>query len=137
MYEESNQRKQKFFVSLQNLALILKTRKVDQELQITIKEPKEFTVEYVLDIISKIGRGQESKGRLKLCKDFVRRCHRKVEDNKAVVEGLLGMIPTDIYGSVLSGGFALILAVSEPPSCIMLLPMRRTDLFNLGCRKAL
>lgn len=35
-----------------------------------------------------------------------------MEDNRGVIEGILAMIPVDIYGSVISGGFTLILAVS-------------------------
>ena len=111
VYEESAKTKEVFCASLKNLAVLLKERKVDQQLNITIKDPNEFSMEYILEVINKIEQGKDTEGRTKACKNFVRRCHRKMEDNKAVVDGILAMVPTDIYGSVLSGGITLILAV--------------------------
>lgn len=98
--------------TLRNFVTVLKERKVDVQLGIVIKDPSEFTVEYILEIISRLGESSGSPSKIRSCKKFIKSCYRKVEDNRGVVEGILTMVPNDIYGSLISGGFTLILAVS-------------------------
>jgi hypothetical protein len=102
----------KFRETLQSFVTLLKERKVDSQLNIVLKDPSEFTVEYIIQIINRLGERNENPSKTKSCKNFIRSCHRKYEDNKGIVEGILTMIPNDIYGSVISGGFTVILAVS-------------------------
>jgi hypothetical protein len=100
-----------FRQTLQRFVAVLKRRKVDDELGIVIKDPSEFTVEYILEITNKIGESRENSMKTKSCKSFIRKCYRKVEDNRGVIGGILTMVPDDVYGSVISGGCSLILAV--------------------------
>lgn len=93
---------------------MLRERGVDSELGIVIKDADELTLAYALEVISKISENRDNAAKTKSCKKFVERCCRKMEDNKGVVEGVLAMIPTDIYGSLISGSISLILAVSGP-----------------------
>jgi hypothetical protein len=97
---------------LKKFVAVLKERKVDSQLGIVIKDPSEFTIEYILEIINKLGEGRENAAKTRSCKNFIQRCYRKMKDNRGVIEGMLTLIPNDIYGSVISGGFTLILAVS-------------------------
>ncbi|KAK3331866.1 hypothetical protein B0T19DRAFT_414117 [Cercophora scortea] len=112
-YEESRKQMLMFRGTLNRFVILLKERKVDEQLGIVIKNPNDFTVEYVLEIIKKIGEGGQNNSKIQSCKNFVKRCYRKLEDNRGVIEGILTMFPDDIYGSVISGGFTLIMAAVE------------------------
>lgn len=105
-----------FRQTLQRFIATLKERKVDSQLGIAIKDdPSEFTVSYMLGIISKIDKIRESasNSKARICNNFIRKCFRKMEASKGVIEGILTLAPDDIYGSIISGGFTLILAVSS------------------------
>jgi hypothetical protein len=97
-------------VTLRRLVATLKERRVEERLGITLKDPSGFNFEYILGIVNKLKDGRDAP-KSKSCKSFIRSCYRKVEDNRGVIGGILEMIPDDIYGSVLSGGFSLILMV--------------------------
>ncbi|KAK4443249.1 hypothetical protein QBC34DRAFT_443561 [Podospora aff. communis PSN243] len=117
-YEESAKSMVKFQQTLERLTAILKTRNVEKELQIdAIKSPNDpsFNLEYVLSITNKLQEGRENAVYAKTCKGFIRRCYRKAERHlqKDTVQGILGLVPNDVYGSVISGGFTLILAAVE------------------------
>lgn len=111
-YQQSQQSLETFRRTLQKLVAVLRERNVNTELNIDIKDPSEFTCEYVLQIINKIGENRDSATKTRSCKNFARKCYQKVEDNRRAIEGFLTMIPSDAYGSVISGGFAMIMAVS-------------------------
>lgn len=97
---------------LEGIAALLRLRKLDVELHIEIRDPKDFDLPYLLDIINKVEEQKEKKSSYTR---FVRKCLRKSQENQVVLEGILGLIPGDIYGSLISGGFTLILAVSTNP----------------------
>ncbi|KAH8159161.1 hypothetical protein CIB48_g9081 [Xylaria polymorpha] len=109
-YQESKKRKLEFQQRLGRFACMLKDRNVDKELHIEIKDPEDFNLPYVLEIIDKIEKRTDMK---RPYKAFVRRCFRKIEDNKAVIEGIISFVPDDVYGALISGGFTLILAGLE------------------------
>ena len=111
-YEKSKERAETFHGTLQRFVAVLKERNVDKELNIIIKDPSEFTPNYILGIVDKIQEGRDSAPYTKSCKTFIRRCYRKVEDNRDVIQGFLDMIPDDVYGSVISSGFTFLMVVS-------------------------
>ncbi len=111
-YEESQKRVVRFQQTLQRLAAVLRERHVEEELGIAIKDPREFTLDYVIELTEKIHEGRENGLKIRSCKNFAKRCFRKVQENRQVIDGILGLVPDDIYGSVISGGFSLIMAVS-------------------------
>ncbi|ETS76966.1 hypothetical protein PFICI_10840 [Pestalotiopsis fici W106-1] len=99
-------------VTLRRLVATLKERRIEEQLGISLKDPSEFNFEYVLSIVNKLKDARDAPNS-NSCKNFIRRCFRKVEDNRGVIGGILEMLPGDIYGSVLSGGFSLILTAIE------------------------
>lgn len=111
-YQESEKRMAKFQQTLQSFVYLLRERNVDKELNIEIKDPGDLTMEDVLTIIGKIQESRNTK-QVKSCKDFIHKCYRKAESKRGIAEAALTMIPNDAYGSVISGGFTLILAVSN------------------------
>jgi hypothetical protein len=98
--------------TLQSFCTILKKRKLDIKLGINIKDPKDYTFEDVLSIASKIYNKQERSSDTRSCMNAIQRCFRVVAKNESALTSLLSLAPTDVYGSVLSGGFTVILAVS-------------------------
>ncbi|KAK0707757.1 hypothetical protein B0H67DRAFT_588512 [Lasiosphaeris hirsuta] len=112
-YAESQKSLVRFKQTLERLAIVLRERNVETELGVVIKDPSEFTVDYVLGIANKIQEGRENSLDAKSCKAFIRRCYRKFEKKRSVVGAILTMVPDDAYGSVISGGFTLILAAVE------------------------
>lgn len=111
-YEESQQRMAKFQQTLERFVRLLRERNVDRELNVEIKDPGQLTMEDALSIIGKIQDGRNTK-QVKSCKDFIYKCYRKAESKRGIAEAVLTMVPNDVYGSVISGGFTLILAVSH------------------------
>ncbi|KAK3328994.1 hypothetical protein B0H66DRAFT_526386 [Apodospora peruviana] len=109
-YESSQKSRVAFSQTLRRLIAMLKERNVEAQLGIVFKDPSEFTLRYLLQIANKIQEHRENTDKTRACKNFIRSCCRKMEDNKHVVEGILSLVPSDIYGSVISGGFALIMA---------------------------
>jgi hypothetical protein len=49
-----------FNQTLEAFVLLLKERNVEKELNVVIKNPSEFTVEYILEIVNKISEGREA-----------------------------------------------------------------------------
>ncbi|RSM19485.1 hypothetical protein CDV31_001645 [Fusarium ambrosium] len=113
IYRQSQKSLQTFRWTVQKLVAVLKERNVDTQLNITIKDPSEFTCDYVLQLIDKIQERRDNAIKTSSCKNFVRRCYQKVEDNRGAIEAFLTIIPNDAYGSVISGGFAMIMAAVE------------------------
>lgn len=113
-YEQSKERRERFRRTFESFVSLLKDRHVDTGLGIELKDPADFTFGYILGILNKIVEEKENFLHTKSCKAFVRKCYRKAEENTGVIEGILNMIPDDIYGSAISGGVALILAVRFP-----------------------
>ncbi|KAI0381927.1 hypothetical protein F5Y04DRAFT_288095 [Hypomontagnella monticulosa] len=112
VYEESEKGMVKFQQTLKILVATLKERKIDTELGISIQDPSEFTLEGILSIINRI-KESKNDAKTRTCKNFARRCYRRFEDNRDVVDAVLSMLPNDIYGSVISGGATLIMAAVE------------------------
>ncbi|RYC63069.1 hypothetical protein CHU98_g3164 [Xylaria longipes] len=102
-YQESKRRKLEFQQRLERFARMLKDRNVDKELRIEIKDAKDFNLPYVLEIIDQIEKRTDVK---RPYKAFVRRCFRIIEDNKAVIEGIISFVPDDMY-DIVSGGDTL------------------------------
>lgn len=98
-------------VTMRRLVTTLKKARVEERLGVTLKDPREFDVEYILGIVGKLKDAKDAPN-TRSCKNFIRSCYRKVEDNRGVIGEILDMVPSDIYGSVLSGGFSLILTAS-------------------------
>ncbi|KAF2996526.1 hypothetical protein E8E14_000500 [Neopestalotiopsis sp. 37M] len=86
-------------VTLRRLVSTLKDSRVEERLGITLKDPSEFDFQYVLGIVNKLKDGKDAP-KSKSCKNFIRSCYRKVEDNRGVIGGILEMIPDDIYVTV-------------------------------------
>lgn len=119
---------EKFQQTLHSFVRLLRERNVDKDLNVVIKDPGELTMQDALVIISKIQEGRDPK-HVRSCKSFIQKCYRKAEDNRGAIGAILSMLPNDSYGSVISGGFALILAVGSHQTPFQL----RLLTLEIGC----
>jgi hypothetical protein len=88
------------------------------KIDIPLKKPSEYNLKDVLQIADKVYERHKNAGDVKSCTGAIRKCFRFVGKNSSPLQSLLEFVPSDSYGSVISGGFTVILAVrSTPPSC--------------------
>jgi len=111
-YKQSTKGMKQFQDTLTSFCTTLKKRKLDSKLGIEIKEPKDYTMQDVLLIAARINSEHEDSGTTG-CMRIIRKCFNAAENHEGTLNNLLSFAPTDIYGSVLCGGFTLILAVSS------------------------
>jgi len=104
----------KFEETLKRFTQTLQSRDVFKKLGIEACDPAKCDINYVLKIATVIHEHKQGVQDTQQIKKFMRRCVRRATANKAAIEALLSMVPNDVYGSVISGGFSLILAVSCP-----------------------
>lgn len=90
----------------------LQKRKVFSRLGIPPRDPRAYDFEYVLSIATRISEWRDIDEETRICKRFIRKICQKTTKHKNVLSGLISLAPSDTYGSVISGGFTLILAVS-------------------------
>lgn len=111
-YKLSNEKMKEFQDTLKRFSVTLKSRKIFKKLGVEIREPGDYNLDYVLSIAKLIEERREGADNTRDCKRFIRKCFRGAAKHKDVLTGIISMAPSDIYGSVISGGFTLILAVS-------------------------
>ncbi|KAG6355305.1 hypothetical protein INS49_003266 [Diaporthe citri] len=91
----------------------LKKKKLFSSLEIPVRNPADFDIDYVLTIAERISERTNKSDEMNTCRHFARQiCHKAVK-NKNILYGLIGLAPTDAYGSLISGGFTIALAALE------------------------
>ncbi|KAJ4387559.1 hypothetical protein N0V93_008154 [Gnomoniopsis smithogilvyi] len=113
LYSLSEKKLREFQNVLARFAKILQTRKAFSNLGISIRQPQDFDLAYVISVASLISERQEGPQNTRTCKRFVRRCCQTVFKHKNVLEGLISLAPKDTYGCLITGGFTIILAAVE------------------------
>lgn len=101
----------KFQATLTSFTKTLQSRKMFKNLQLEPRDPANYDLDYVLKVASMVQEHKEGLENTQTIKKFVRRCCKGAAENNTMLKGFLSMIPSDTYGSVLSGGLTLILAV--------------------------
>ncbi|KAJ4419496.1 hypothetical protein N0V82_004941 [Gnomoniopsis sp. IMI 355080] len=102
-----------FQETLKRFTEILQKRKVFSKLGIPSRDPRTFDLGYVLAIATRISEWRDADEDTRICKRFIRKFCQKATKHKNVLSGLISLAPSDTYGSVISGGFTLILAAIE------------------------
>lgn len=113
-YKLSQTKMRDFQQTLTRFTETLQKRKVFTKLGIPSRDPRNFDLDYVLSIATRISERRDTDEETRICKRFIRKICQKTTKHKNVLSGLISLAPSDIYGSVISGGFTLILAVSPP-----------------------
>ncbi|KAL8364769.1 hypothetical protein RB595_003849 [Gaeumannomyces hyphopodioides] len=111
-----------YYAESQKKVAALKTRLVgfskkmhalDNGYKIAHKAPEQYDMNDVLEIVRRIEDKHRTLDKVMSCSGIIRRCFRAVGENSGAIEGLLSFAPDDIYGSIISGGFTLILGALE------------------------
>lgn len=114
MYLLSERKMEEFRHTLKSFNETLKKNKVLSRLGIPAKDPADFDIDYVLTIAVKASERNHKSDDINACRRFARQlCQRAVKPDN-LLSGLISLAPTDIYGSLISGGFTIALAVSRP-----------------------
>lgn len=111
LYRLSEEKMEEFQKTLRRFTETLQKKKVFSKLGITLRDPSDFDLEYVLSIASRISEWRDKSEDVNACVRFARKCCQKATKNKEVLTGLISLAPTDTYGSLISGGFTFVLAV--------------------------
>lgn len=101
-----------FRQTLESFTQTLQSRGIFTRLGIEPCDSAKCDIQYVLKVAQAIREHKEGGQKdTRSIKRFIERCSKRAAANKATISALLSMVPNDIYGSVISGGFSLILAV--------------------------
>ena len=111
-YRVSVEKLQDFQNTLTGFVKTLKSKKLDQRLSIELKDPKDYKLEDVLEIATKLQGSKDASEDTRSCMRVIRKCFRVTAKHTTTLTDILKLVPNDSYGSVIVGGFTLILAVS-------------------------
>lgn len=111
-YVESKKRIKLFEETLGRFSETLEKHDLAKKLDITLKKPNEYNLKDVIHIADSVYEKHKTAADVKSCTGAIRKCFRFVGKNASPLQCLLNFVPSDSYGSVISGGFTVILAVS-------------------------
>lgn len=100
--------------TLERFSQTLEKHDLAKKIDIALKKPSEYGLEDVISIADKVYEKHKTAADVKSCTGKIRKCFRLVGKNASPLQCLLNFVPSDSYGSVISGGFTVILAVSPP-----------------------
>ncbi|KAK7709976.1 hypothetical protein SLS63_013118 [Diaporthe eres] len=109
-HKASRARMQEFQITLQKFHQHMEKRK-DKDTSIKLKSPDDYTFKDVLEITTKLHEDHKSASQVRNCMGLIRKLFRGVGENSSILESLLKFVPNDTYGSVICGGFSMILTV--------------------------
>lgn len=120
-FKESQERSAQFKKTLLDFCKILKKQNLDGTLGIKLKEPESYTLKDVTEIAQKLQERKQQSESTTGCLGAIRRLFKRALNEKGVLTSMLNFIPNDTYGTLISGGFTMILAVSSCTSSFILL----------------
>ncbi|EPE35642.1 hypothetical protein GLAREA_11342 [Glarea lozoyensis ATCC 20868] len=109
IYKYSTEQLERFQDILNNFCETLKRQKVDKKLGIELKDPTDYTFSDVLSIARELYDKKEGPQNTKSCMGTIRRCFRAAERHEGALKTLLSFVPSDAYGSMICGGFTLVM----------------------------
>lgn len=118
-FVESQKRVEKFKETLALFQKNLVDRKVDRRYEIEIKDANSYTLQDVLQIAKIVQKKHSDADQVHSCMGRLKKFFHATGRNASTFKRLLTFVPDDVYGSVICGGFTVILGV-----CIGLLCYR-------------
>jgi len=110
-HAESAQKLKSLEAALEKFAGTIRRRGFDKKLDIALKDPKAYSTEDVLSIAGKIEEKHRHADKVKDAMGLIRKCFRCAGHNHGQLSRLLKFVPNDTYGTIISGGFTIILGV--------------------------
>lgn len=114
-FKESEEKVAKFKNTLSQFCKTLEERKLGKKLGIEIKDPDDYKMQDVLNVAQELQSKHQDDKTSKGYLGKIRRCFRRLLEHRGILHNILSFIPNDSYGSAISGGFAIILAVLPIP----------------------
>lgn len=110
---------QDFSKTMDEFTKLMKERRLDQKLELPLKNPRGYSIQDLLSITSKLQVNHENCTGLNPCLRAIRKFFRLGGDHSSTLQAFLKLAPSESYGSVICGGIAMILAVCfrENASC--------------------
>lgn len=108
-FKESQERSAQFQNTLSEFCKTLRKQHLDRTLGIQLKEPRLYTLKDVVEIAQKL---QERKQQSESSSGYLTKIRKFFLRERGPLQSMLSFVPNDSYGSLISGGFAMILAVS-------------------------
>ncbi|KAI0890588.1 uncharacterized protein GGS22DRAFT_151322 [Annulohypoxylon maeteangense] len=112
-FKESEEKMTKFKATLAQFCKTLEERKLGKKLGIEIKNPDDYKMQDVLSIAQQLQSKHQDDKTSKGYLGKIRRCFRRLMEHRGILHNILSFIPNDSYGSVISGGFTIILAAID------------------------
>ena len=112
-YRESREHVKQFQSTLAAFQKNLVDRKLDQRFDIEIKDVSDYTLKDVLKIAQVVEQSHKNADKVHTCMGRIRKFFRASGRNASTFKRLLAFVPGDSYGSVICGGFTIILGVSR------------------------
>ncbi|ETS83498.1 hypothetical protein PFICI_05374 [Pestalotiopsis fici W106-1] len=122
-FAESQKRVEKFKETLALFQKNLIDRKVDKKYEIEIKDASSYTLEDVLKIAKVVQKKHSDADQVHSCMGRLKKFFHATGRNATTFKRLLTFVPDDVYGSVICGGFTVILGTLER------LETLRTDMY--------
>lgn len=113
-YEASKLKCTEFEALLIDFAKMVDERQLQKKFGIKSRGFQEYRAEDVLEIAETVQKKYNNTSKVRECTAVFRKCFASVGRNQGAVSNLLSFIPNDSYGSIIFGGFTLILTVSSP-----------------------
>ncbi|KAI4865568.1 hypothetical protein F4820DRAFT_419957 [Hypoxylon rubiginosum] len=112
-FKESEQRMVRFKETLSQFCKNLEKQKLGSRLNIEIKKPGDYKMEDVLKVAQELQSKRTDDRAAKGCLGKIRRCFHSLVKQRGTLHNLLSFIPNDSYGSVICGGFTVILSAVD------------------------
>lgn len=109
-YETSAKTLEDFKKTLETFKKTLRKNRVDQKLNIELKD--QYGFEDVVNIATRLKNRNEGDDSVSTCMTKIKSAFRSIGNRKGVLANLLSFAPNDSYGIVFCGGFTVILGVN-------------------------
>ncbi|KAF5661964.1 hypothetical protein FCIRC_11662 [Fusarium circinatum] len=111
--KESNEQLESFKATLQRFNNTLEKQNIFKKLNLSSRDPTTYDINYVIEVAKKIKDHRDHVENTHTCRSFMQKCAESIASRRRGIGGILSMIPSDAYGSMISGGFSLILLAAE------------------------
>lgn len=110
-HEKPRERLEQFNLTLAAFQQNLIDRMVDTRFAISIKDIQDYTLDDVLQIANTVQQRRKKLDNVNKCTKRIKKFFRAAGKYASTFKKLLAFVPSDAYGSVICGGFTLILEV--------------------------
>ncbi|KAF5635829.1 hypothetical protein F52700_5141 [Fusarium sp. NRRL 52700] len=111
--KESNEQLESFEATLKRFNDTLDKQGIFKKLNLSTRDPTTYDINYVIEVANKIKNHRDHVENTHKCRSFMQKCAESIASRRRGISGILSMIPSDAYGSMISGGFSLILLAAE------------------------